>query len=305
MSFHRWTLLLQRSCLVCSAVILAAGLASAQSTTSQNQAIPDHSSSASSTFNGYSSSAQLAEISAPSGMAALPSAPSPAPSAAGQMGQSQGGGGWKHSLVSGYALEIGGGFNAPTGDTVDVPKPGTRYITWGGQFVLGYGKHFTDHLAMLLEYQFIDDKLPGALIAEAGAQGGHAHIWSLTLAPLLDLFPSAYNDLYVTGGGGFYRKVTSFTDVVPAQFCSFYYCGVGYTSQTVGHFSSNQGGWNVGGGYLHRFGGLYGPSKMAFFAEARYLEVLTPAVTTQANGLGTTTVGEGTTLIPVTIGLRW
>ena len=44
---------------------------------------------------------------------------------------------------------------------------------------------------------------------------------------------------------------------------------------------------------------------MKYFVEARYLNILTPAVTTQPNGLGTSTVGAGTTLIPVTVGVRW
>ncbi len=343
MSFHRWMSLFQRASLVGSAAVLAAGLASAQSMTSESQPPSASSSwsnysssaqvaevSASADTSGtsltlahpasaqrqspstmpawkhYSSSAEIAEISAPSGLGAMPSAPASAASAAGQMGQSEGGGGgWKGALFHHYALELGGGFNAPTGDTVDKPAPGTRYITWGGQFVIGYGKHITKNLAMLLEYQFIDDKIPGAIIAETGAQGGHAHIWSFTLDPVWDLFPSSSNDLYVTGGGGFYRKKTNFTTPAPSQFCSFYYCGIGYTNQVVGSFSSNQGGFNIGGGYLHRFGGMYGPGKMGIFVEARYLDVLSPAITTQPNGLGTTSVGAGTRLIPVTIGLRW
>ncbi len=45
-------------------------------------------------------------------------------------------------------------------------------------------------------------------------------------------------------------------------------------------------------------------SGVKIFAEARYLDVLTPAVTTEPNGLGTTTVEEGTRLLPVTIGVR-
>jgi len=44
---------------------------------------------------------------------------------------------------------------------------------------------------------------------------------------------------------------------------------------------------------------------MKVFAEVRYLDVLSPAVTTEPNGLGTTTVGANTKIIPVTIGLRW
>jgi hypothetical protein len=44
---------------------------------------------------------------------------------------------------------------------------------------------------------------------------------------------------------------------------------------------------------------------MKVFAEARYLDVLSPALTTEPNGLGTTTVGADTKIIPVTVGLRF
>ena len=147
----------------------------------------------------------------------------------------------------------------------------------------------------------------GKLIAQAGAQGGHAHIWSLTLNPVFDLFPKSSNDIYLTGGGGFYRKVTSFTDLVGTSFCYYFYgCGYGYVPQTVGHFSSNQGGWSIGGGYQHRLRGMYGDSRMKLFAEVRYLDVLTPAVLGQsANGLAPTTIGADTKLIPITLGVRW
>jgi len=165
--------------------------------------------------------------------------------------------------------------------------------------------HVTSHLTGMLEYQFIDDKLRGNLIAETGASGGNAHIWSFTVDPVYDFFPKKHNDVYVTGGGGFYRKVTNFTDPQPAEYCTYYYCGIGYQNVTVGHFSSNQGGWNVGAGYAHRFGGMYGDSKMQLFAEARYLDVMTPEVNSSPNGLGTTFIGSDTKLVPVTFGVRF
>lgn len=227
---------------------------------------------------------------------ALPAAPSPANGSA--SGGQYGGSYQSHSVFSHIAWEAGGGFNAPTGAS-------SPYITWGGNFNLGAGYKFSPFLSLLAEYQFIDDKLPGALIAQTGAQGGHAHIWSLTLAPVVDLFPHSTNSIYVTGGGGFYRKVTSFTNPVYTQYCDYFYCYPGVANVVVGHFSSNQGGWNVGAGYSHRLGGLYGDGRMKLFAEVRYLDVLTPAVTTQPNGLGTTTVGAGTKIIPVTFGVRW
>jgi hypothetical protein len=44
---------------------------------------------------------------------------------------------------------------------------------------------------------------------------------------------------------------------------------------------------------------------MKLFAEARYLDVLTPASAIAPNGLNTATVGAGTKLVPITLGLRW
>ena len=157
----------------------------------------------------------------------------------------------------------------------------------------------------MAEYQFIDDKLPGAIIAETGANGGNAHIWSLTLDPVIDLFPKSQNTIYLTGGGGFYRKVTSFTDPQQALYCDFYFCSPVIVNQVVGHFSSNQGGWSAGAGYEHKMGGMYGDSRLKLFAEARYLDVDTPAVSGSPNGLGPATIAAHTKLIPVTFGVRF
>jgi hypothetical protein len=229
--------------------------------------------------------------------AGLPAAPSA--SGSGNGAAQEGGGGYHHhSLFSHMTFEAGGGFNAPTSDS-------SPYITWGGNINVGAGYRINPRVSVLAEYQFIDDKLPGALIAETGATGGNAHIWSFTLDPVVDLAPKRTNDVYVTGGGGFYRKVTNFTDPEPAEYCTYFYCGVAYQNTVVGHFSSNQGGWNVGGGFTHRLGGMYGDGTMKLFAEVRYLEMNTPAEVSTPNGLGTTTVGADTKLIPVTFGVRW
>lgn len=203
-----------------------------------------------------------------------------------------------HSWASHLAFEAGGGANGPTSDS-------SNDITWGGNFTVGAGLKLNRHISGLVEYQFIDDKLPGRLISDVGANGGNAHIWSLTLAPVIDLFPKRTNDFYITGGGGFYRKVTNFTDPEEEEYCEYYYCGIGVANVVVGHFSSNQGGWNVGGGFTHRLGGMYGDGTVKLFAEARYLDVLTPASATSPNGLGVATVGADTKLVPITLGVRF
>jgi Outer membrane protein beta-barrel domain len=244
--------------------------------------------------NGFSSStdAVASNDGAASSLSAAVSAPDPAPKfGAGGAGQSNGGyyssgsgNNWTHRV----AFEAGGGFNAPIGND----KP---FITWGGNINVGGGLKFGRHVSLLAEYQFIDDKLPGSLIADAGADGGYAHIWSLTLDPVIYLFPAHKNDLYVTGGGGFYRKVTSFTDPQVITQC-YYFCVTGVENVVVSHFSSNQGGANLGVGFTHRLGGA--DESLKAFAEVRYLWIDTPRIG-EENGLGTTG------LVPVTFGVRW
>lgn len=267
--------------ILAAAVLLAAGVARAQSAHSSGAA-----DNAVLTDNESSSSAGLPDVTATSAE----------PAAAGHERYDRSGGYGRRSTWSHLAFEAGGGFNAPTPES-------SSYITWGGNFTGGVGYRFDPHISLMAEYQFIDSKLPAAVIAPTGADGGHAHIWSLTLAPVLDLAPKSTNDLYITGGGGFYRKVTSFTDPVLTEYCDYYYCEVGTTNQVVGHFSSNQGGWNIGMGYARRLGDR--DSTMKLFAEARYLDVLTPAVTTSPNGLSQTSVAANTKIIPVTLGVRW
>jgi hypothetical protein len=209
-----------------------------------------------------------------------------APAAA--AGQSDNSYGYHHNgYLSRLTFEGGGGFNAPIGN--DQP-----FITWGGNITVGGGLRLQKHISVLAEYQFLDNKLPGGLIAEAGAQGGHAHIWSLTLDPVIDFFPSRKNDIYITGGGGFYRKVTSFTDPEEIEIC-YYFCEVGVQNVVVSHFSSKQGGANFGIGFTHKLGG---DEHLKAFAEARYLWIDTPAIG-ETDGLGKTE------LIPVTFGVRW
>jgi len=288
--------LMRRTCLVPSLAFLVAVSASAQSApspTATTQYAAGESSSAA--FEpGFDSSLDGSLPSAD----ALRAAASSLGSGASAAQDENGGGGGRHSLFHSLAFEAGGGANGPVGDS-------TNYITWGGNFTVGGGLHLNKRFSVLAEYQFMDDKLPGSVIAETGATGGDAHIWSLTIDPVVDLFPKSTNSVYVTGGGGFYRKVTSFTDPEESEFCEFFECFEGTQNEVVGHFSSNQGGWNIGGGYTHRLGGVYNDGTMKLFAEVRYLDVLTPASAIAPNGLGVATVGSGTRLIPITLGLRW
>lgn len=295
--------------------LCAAGVANSQSATS-----PDSSSASgfSSSQDGLSDSGlRLTEYSA------FPSDPSPfgSPSSEGGSGQygNGGGGGENHGFLHNrnWTFEAGAGFNAPIGNDTNqygvvtqssgAPEP-IPVITFGGNVTVGGGLRFNKWLSALAEYQFIDDKLPGALISvvsnaceqspncDTQVTAGNTHINSITGSPVIDLTPKWSNGVYVVGGFGWYHKSTNFQ--APELVESFY--GEYDENVTVSSFTSNQWGGNAGFGLYHRLGGsMYGgDSHTQIFAEARYTFLHTPPPTA-ANGLGTTE------LIPVTIGVRF
>jgi hypothetical protein len=274
MSFSGWVLPARRAAFLGAAILIVAATANAQRTSANSSHEPAISSTES------SSTDYLAWLDSSSADPAFSASP-----AAGSGGQYDNRSGGRGGHFSHLAFEAGGGFNAPIGND-------TPYITWGGNFTVGGGFHFAKWFSALLEYQFIDDKLPGAFIAAGGGQGGNTHIQSITVDPVIDLFPKKANSLYLTGGGGWYHKSTNFT---VQECCDFY----GYpVNVTAASFTSDQGGLNAGLGYSHRLGGVYGDGTMKLFAEARYLWINTPPIT-ETNGLGRTE------LIPVTFGVRW
>jgi hypothetical protein len=209
----------------------------------------------------------------------------PAPSPAAQYGGGQYGGN-----PSGYrskwdrlAVEAGAGFTAPVGNS-------SGDLTYGWNFRGGLGYNLAKKFAVLGEYEFDRNKIPAAILAQVGTPGGNVHTWSLTLDPEWKYKTSGNWGGYLIGGGGFYRQLTSFTEPVLAEgsYCSFFYCYPIYytTNAVVSHYSSNQGGLNLGTGLT--FGNW---NQAKFFAEARYEWLDTP--------------GHPTQIVPVTFGVRW
>jgi hypothetical protein len=235
---------------------------------------------------------------------AAPGAPTPNGSSSGRAGAGQygsGGGGGSHGFLHNrsWTFEAGGGFNAPIGND-------TPFISWGGNFTVGGGLRLSNRLSALLEYQFMDNKLPGAFIASFPAQdqitAGNSHINSITGSPVIDLFPKKSNGIYLVGGFGWYRKSTNLQSPEPTfdEFGDEFIENV-----TVASITSNQWGGNAGFGLYHRLGNMYGDtSHTEIFAEARYTFLNTPKPNIQngenvSNGFGTTE------LIPVTLGIRF
>jgi hypothetical protein len=188
------------------------------------------------------------------------------------------------------AIEAGAGFNVPTGNTG----------TWqnvGYTINLGGGWNFNDRFGVLAEYGFNRGNIPQNTLTDVGEPNGNVHVWSLTLDPVFYYKTSGKIGGYVTGGGGFYRKLTSFTEsVYEGDYCSYFGCYPSYGNEVLSHFSSNQGGVNFGTGVTFK---PNADGKAKIYAEARYVWVDSP--TTSGNSFGTGTVG----MIPITFGFRW
>ena len=294
MSSFRWMSPMRRVSFLWVIAAVAAASASAQSSPSPNRsgsALFMAGESSSNEFH-FASDDGLSGAPALSSAAALLAKPAVGASGGGAGQADEGGRGWKHSLFGhGFAMDLGAGFNAPIGNATSSAYGGP-FITWGGNLTAGAGLHFSRRLSLLGEFQYMDNKLPGAFIAEAGGQTGNAHIVSITADPVVDLFPKLKNGIYLTGGGGYYHKSTNFNVV---ECCDEFGGGV---PVTVNSFSSDQLGGNIGFGISRRLGGVYGDGTMKLFGEARYTYINTPKIT-ETNGLGRTE------LIPVTFGVRW
>jgi hypothetical protein len=215
-----------------------------------------------------------------------------------ESGQNSGGygqGGYKRypsygqSSFHHIAIEAGAGFDAPLGNTKNAQ-------TFGYNIKLGGGWNFNQHFGALLEYEFNRTGIPNNVLGAVGAPQGNVHLWGITLDPVYYYKTGGAWGGYVTGGGGFYRKLTTFSQPVDLGLvCDFFGCFEQIANQTLFHFSSNQGGLNIGTGITHNLG--EGGAKI--YAEARYLWVNSPASTA-------TTVGSGTvSMIPVTFGIRF
>ena len=225
----------------------------------------------------------------------------------------QNGGGFSH-----FAFEAGGGFTAPLGNDVSggftsLIGDGNRYgsVTWGGNLMVGAGWNFTKNFAVLGEFMYNDNKIPGKTLAALYNQdfasqgvtsiGGNVLTYSITAEPVFYYFNSNKHSYagYVIGGGGWYKKTTNFT--TPVESCDYFYGYCGYFNQTFSSFSDNAGGLNIGTGVSFKPFGEYSRAKL--FAEARYIWVDTPRY-----NLNSTTGNPHTgteELIPVTFGIRF
>jgi hypothetical protein len=217
------------------------------------------------------------------------------------------------SRMSHIAIEAGGGLTVPIGNDTNFSQTALNsgYLSpsesLGYNFNVGAGWNFTKHIGALIEFTFQHMGMPGDYLnaeetysgISSGGLGGNINTWGFTIDPIFYLPLNHKSGAYITGGGGFYRKVTNFTE--PVENCeeSIYGEICEQSPETVEHFSSNQGGVNIGFGLYRKFFGEDSNAKL--FAEVRYVWVNSPTASASNDFQGSGTEG----LIPISFGIRF
>jgi hypothetical protein len=218
----------------------------------------------------------------------------------------------------------GFGLTLPIGDTHFYESP-----SYGFQF--GGGRNFNKNVGVGLQFDYDHFGLQGATLSNqtyiynygctpalqnanppqcalVSGLGGNNHVWSFTLTPTYTLATEGSAGAYLVVGGGFYHKVTNFTEPTTE-----YYYGYAYqVDANVDHYTSNAAGVNGGFGLTWKFSHF---SSERFYMEARYVFMANQGRTgyTAANVATTGYSGydaypansHRTTYIPVKFGIRF
>jgi hypothetical protein len=222
------------------------------------------------------------------------------------------------------AFEAGGGFTAPLGNDVNggfttlLAEPGTPSTnygtdTYGGNFLFGAGWNFSKRFALLGEYSYNTNKIPGRTLSavynegdfaadDLTSIGGNVHTQGITAEPVFYYYNSDKHSYaaYVIGGGGYYHKSTNFTAPVEEESI---YGGVYIVNETFSSYTNNSLGFNLGTGVSFK---PFGPdSRAKLFLEARYVFVDSPRETA-ADISNQNVLNTGTEeYIPVSVGIRF
>jgi len=183
-----------------------------------------------------------------------------------------------------FAFNAGAGFTTPVGTTGDSLDTG-----WNVRAGVGY--NFLPWVGANVDFGFDSMGINSTTLGGLGVGGGTVRVFSATFDPIVHLTPKQKVDLYLTGGGGYFREETQLTNpgVATGLFGNPYF---GYypaqyeTNFVVGSYSVNKPGLDGGVGIA--FGSKWGGR---FFAEARYVRIFSGA-------------GYHTDYLPVTFGFR-
>lgn len=228
-----------------------------------------------------------------------------------------------------YDFFGGGGFAPPVGDQFNFAS-----LSWG--FGGGGGRMFNAHFGVNAEFNYDHFGLTGSTLNNQqnlynysinlynqqnpanpapliSGLDGNNHIWSLTLEPIYNIKSGEGIGVYVTGGGGYYHKVTNFTVPTTSEECDpFFGCFEFTANQVIDHYTSNAFGVNGGLGLTYKFSRF---TSQRLYAEVRYVYLFNqfrPGVTIATVNPGNVNEAnffpqnsQHTSYLPVRFGIRF
>jgi hypothetical protein len=191
-----------------------------------------------------------------------------------------------------YSIEFGAGPSFATGATAN-------YVTNGGVVAAAFGLNLNRRVALQARGEYDQFGVPGRVLAAYGQPDGRVQIASATLNTILRYHVGSHMQAYVTGGGGYYRRVTRFVTPSNSTVCIGGSCLTG-GGVTNGFFVNNTAGGNGGFGFEWK-PSFYSNQKI--FAEVRYNFLLQQDPT--AAGSVYIQNSRNAQYVPVLVGLRW
>jgi hypothetical protein len=182
--------------------------------------------------------------------------------------------------VSHFTFQAGAGF------TQGVGRTGT-YTDTGWNTSLGFGYNFNSYVGALINLNDSQLGINSATLSNIGEPGGGINMLTATLDPVIHLTPHSHFDLYVTGGGGMFRRYQDFSAPALVPVSGFnHFFGFYPATEILSSYSVIKPGVDVGVGVA-----LGTKWHGKFYAEAKYDKMY--------NGL------QHTDFLPVTFGFRW
>jgi opacity protein-like surface antigen len=180
----------------------------------------------------------------------------------------------------------GAGFTAITG--YDAGR-----LDHGGSFLAGAGVNFNRHFGVTGNFMFHQLGITRTELNALNQPDGNARVYSLTVDPTVRMPVHRNLSVYFLAGGGYLRRTVEFTRPTLAQTFVFNpwwgYIGPALVpvNQILGSAVSNSGAFDLGGGINFALA----KTGARLFLESRYFHGFTS--------------NSNTTLVPLTVGIRW
>ncbi|MEO8658380.1 MAG: outer membrane beta-barrel protein [Bryobacteraceae bacterium] len=176
-----------------------------------------------------------------------------------------------------YAFNVGGGFTQPLGSTGSQLDKG-----WG--LAAGAGVNFNQNIGLMADVGYNSFGVSSNTLNLLGFPGGNLKVFSATLNPVIHILPRGRVDLYLTGGGGYYRPTQEFTQPGVAGVVGYspffgFYRGLVPTTEVLSSYTTNKPGVDAGIGFsvgTKWRGKLYGEARVnrIFAGNNRYIDYI-------------------------------